>query len=470
LSGSRSYGRGAAILSLGIGATGLITFAYFSLASYSLPKEEYGHITLLWSAVFITVSVLYRPVEQLLSRTIADRDARGVEGSEHLRIAATIQLALGVAFAVAALALRDPIQNDLFGGSSTLYWVLLVSVLAYAASYFARGYLAGHRLFPLYGGLVLMEASSRCLFALAVAIGIAEGQSAVALGMAAAPIVSLAVVPPALARRLAPSGPAAEGAPAPELDPALLDAAAREEPAAREPALQGDASGATLRGTAGEPAFTLARGAGFATAVLVIMLCEQTFLNAGPLLVKATEDSGGAALAGFTFNVLLIARAPLQLFQAIQTSILPHLTRLRASGESDPFRRSVNLTLSAIAAFAGCVALVMLVAGPQLMDLLFGGHFDYERGGLVLVAIGMGLYLSAATLNQALLAHGMAAHASGCWVTAAAGFVLFLLLADFDDRVLQVELAFVAAAALLSAALYGLYRHVSSPAWPSTPT
>jgi O-antigen/teichoic acid export membrane protein len=433
LSGS-SYGRGAAILSAGIGATGLITFAYFSLASYSLPEDEYGRITLLWSAVFITVSVLYRPVEQLLSRTIADHDARRIAGTEHLRIAATIQLALGVAFAVVALVLRDPIENDLFGGSSTLYWVLLVAVLAYAASYFARGYLAGHRLFPLYGGLVLMEASSRCLFALAVAIGIAEGQSAVALGMAAAPIVSLAVVPPALARRLAPS------AATPDADPALLDAAAREEPAARE------------------PEFTLARGAGFAAAVLLIMLCEQTFLNAGPLLVKATEDNGGAALAGFTFNVLLIARAPLQLFQAIQTSILPHLTRLRASGESDPFRRSVNLTITAIVAFAGSVALVMLVAGPQVMDLLFGGDFDYERGGLVLVAIGMGLYLSAATLNQALLAHGMAAHASACWAGAAAGFVLFLLLADFDDRVFQVELAFVAAAALLSAALYGLYR------------
>jgi O-antigen/teichoic acid export membrane protein len=434
LSGSRSYGRGAAVLSVGIGATGLITFAYFSLASYSLPKDEYGHITLLWSAVFITVSVLYRPVEQLLSRTIADRDARGVHGTEHLRIAATIQLALGVLFAVVALVLRDPIENDLFGGSSTLYWVLLVSVLAYAASYFARGYLAGHRLFPLYGGLVLMEASSRCLFALAVAIGITEGQSAVALGMAAAPIVSLAVVPPALALRLAP-----REAP-PDLDHELLDAAARDEPSARE------------------PEFTLGHGAGFAAAVLLIMLCEQTFLNAGPLLVKATEDTGGAALAGFTFNVLLIARAPLQLFQAIQTSILPHLTHLRASGESDPFRRSVNLTLRAIAGFAGCVALVMVVAGPPLMDLLFGGDFDYERGGLVLVAVGMGLYLSAATLNQALLAHGLAARASASWVSAAAGFVLFLLLADFDDRVLQVELAFVGAAALLSAALYTLYR------------
>ena len=118
----------------------------------------------------------------------------------------------------------------------------------------------------------------------------------------------------------------------------------------------------------------------------------------------------------------------------------------------------MNVTLTAIAGFAGCVALVMLVAGPQLMDLLFGGDFDYERGGLVLVAIGMGLYLSAATLNQALLAHGRAPHAAGAWLACAAGFALFLLLADFDDRVLQVEVAFIGAALLLAASLYALYR------------
>ena len=235
MSGSKgsSYGRGAAILSVGIGATGLITFAYFSLASHALPEDEYGRITLLWSAVFITVSVLYRPVEQLLSRTIADHDARGVQGTEHLRVAGTIQLGLGLLFVVVALALRGPIEDDLFAGSSALYWILVVAVLAYAASYFARGYLAGHRLFPLYGGLVLMEATSRCLFALAVAVGIAEGQTAVALGMAAAPIVSLAVVPPALARRL--DRQRSEAADPADAGSGQLDAAARDEPAAREP-------------------------------------------------------------------------------------------------------------------------------------------------------------------------------------------------------------------------------------------
>jgi O-antigen/teichoic acid export membrane protein len=442
--GTRSYGRGAAILSVGIGATGLITFGYFSLASYSLEEAEYGRITLLWSAVFITVSVLYRPVEQLLSRTIADRDAREIGGTEHLRVAATIQLALGLLFAVVALILRGPIQDDLFGGSETLYWILIVTVLAYAASYFARGFLAGHHRFGLYGGLVLMEASSRCLFALAVAVGIAEGETAVALGMAAAPIVSLAVVPWALGRRLraqpAAANPAVDQRAAADPDPQAFDAAAREEPSARE------------------PEFTLAHGSGFAVAVLLIMLAEQTFLNAGPLLVEASEGARGAALAGFTFNVLLIARAPLQLFQAVQTSILPHLTRMRASGETDPFRRSVNLTLAAIGAFAGCVALVMLAVGPVVMDLLFGGEFDYERGGLVLVSLGMGLYLAAATLNQALLAHGRAPQASAAWVACAAAFALFLLLADFEDRVLQVEIAFLGAAAALCALLHTLYR------------
>ncbi len=97
-------------------------------------------------------------------------------------MAGTIQLALGLAFVVAALALREPLEDDLFEGSSTLYAILIVAVLAYAVSYFARGYLAGSRRFGLYGGLVLMESGSRILFALAVAVGIASGQSVVALG------------------------------------------------------------------------------------------------------------------------------------------------------------------------------------------------------------------------------------------------------------------------------------------------
>lgn len=463
--GERGFQKGAGILSLGIGATGLVTYGYFSLASHNLSEADYGGITLLWSAVFITVSVLYRPVEQLLSRTIAEREAHGHAGTEHLRVAATIQLALGVVFVIAAVAFKAPLRDDLFEGSSTLYHVMIVAVLAYAVSYFARGFLAGRRRFGLYGGLVLTEALSRVMFALVVAVGIASGQSIVALGMAAAPIVSLAVVPIALSRRRAPDELKPGDTSSSRLAGGTRDSGSDDAPAAEARALD-DAAAAQARALdeaaaaepGGEPEFTLANGSGFAVAVLLIMLSEQTFLNAGPLLVKATEPDTGAALAGFVFNVLLIARAPLQLFQAIQTSILPHLTRLGARGETDPFKRSVNVTLSAIAGFAGVVALAMAVAGPFAMDLVFGGDFDYDRLGLVLISIGMGMYLAAATLNQALLARNRALQASACWLGSAAAFVAFLLIFRFDDRVLQVEVGYVAGALLLSGLLYSLYR------------
>ena len=420
-----SYASGARILAVGIGVTGLVTYAYFSLASHALSDDEYGRISLLWSAIFITAAVLYRPVEQLLSRTIADHDARGVEGTHHLRVAGTIQLAFGVLFAVGALVFRGPLQDDLLGGSQTLYWVLIVAVLAYAASYFARGYLAGHRMFALYGGLVFFEACARVVFALLAVVGVASGESFVALGMAAAPIASLVVVPWALRRHVR----AAAAPPPPDAAP-----------------------------DAGEAGFTLAKGSGFAVSVLLIMVAEQTFLNAGPLLIKATSEANGAALAGFAFNVLLIARAPLQLFQAIQTSILPSLTKAQATGDARQFGRAINVTLAAIAGFAAAVALAMLALGPWLMDLFFGSEFDYDRGGLVIVAVGMGLYLAAATLNQAALARGRAAQAAACWVGAALAFVVSLVAWTWDDRILQVEVAFVTGALVLCALLYALYR------------
>ncbi len=419
MSGPRSYGRGAAVLSVGIGVTGLVSYTYFSLASHSLADDEYGRITLLWSAVFVVVSVMYRPVEQLLSRTIAERS-----GHEHvLRVAATIQAALGVVFTVAALVARGPLEDGLFGGSSTLYWIFVATVIAFAASYFVRGLLAGHHRFAAYGLLVLLEASSRCLFAVAVAVGVTEGQSAVALGMVAAPIVSLAVIP-FFAKRTFPAYTAGK------------------VPLAEE-----------------EPEFTLRHGTGFAAAVLLVMLAEQTFINAGPLVVKATEPgAAGAALAGFTFNVLLIARAPLQLFQSIQAPILPHLTQMRSRGEANEFKQTVRVTVIAIGAFAATVALALLAIGPWAMDLLFGSDVDYDRFGLSLIAIGMGLYLAAATLSQAALARGQARKAALCWVSSAAAFVAFLLIPGWDDRVVQVEVGYTGGAALLCALLYWLYK------------
>lgn len=441
------YGRGAALLSAGIGATGLVTFAYFFLASHNLSASDYGEITLLWSAVFITVSVLYRPIEQLLARTVAERQARSEPLAQPLRVAATIQSGLGVLFAVLALAFRSRLEDDLFGGNATLYWVMVGSVLAYAVSYFTRGYFAGSKRFALYALLVFVEANSRVLFPLAVAVGVLSGQTSIAIGILAAPVCSVLVVPLALIGRNR-----------------RADAASRSLRSESDPIDVEDAlDAASSAGAREEAEFTLAQGGGFALATLAIMLCEQTFLNAGPLLVKASGAAGSAALSGFVFNVLLIARAPLQLFQSISTSLLPHLSTLRADDDMKVYRHSVNVTLAAIAGFAGSVALVMLVGGPWVMNQLFGDKdFEYERFGLVLIAFGMGLYLSAATLNQAALAAKRTGWAALCWIVSAVAFVAWMLLPAVSNQVHRVEFGFFGAACLLFASLYSLYR-VSTP-------
>ncbi len=393
----------------------MVTFAYFSVASYVLDDVAYKEISLLWSVLFITVSVIYRPIELLLSRTIADRRARGFEHDHPLRTPLILQVSFALAFLVLALALRGPIQDDLFDGSSTLYWILVVAVLAYAASYFARGWLAGHQWFGLYGGLVFLEATTRLAFALAVAVGIAQGQSAVALGMAAAPFVSLVVVPWAFSRR----------------------------PPAQERKDDPDALG-------------LARGGRFALAVLAVMIAEQTLLNAAVLLVDVTAVD--AAVAGFVFNVLLIARAPLQLFQAIQGSLLPHLAGLEARAGREEFARAIRVTILAIAGFAGAVALGLVLIGPWAMDLLFDDSFTYGRWGLAVVALGMGAHLTAGTLNQAALARDRAGTAAACWLFTAAVFVAFMVSPLVEDELLRAEIGYCGAAALLVALLAVVYR------------
>src|SRR5581483_344866 len=361
----------------------------------------------------------------------ADRRARGLHGHP-LRVPAAIQSGFALLFLGVALLLRHRIESKLFDGSSALYWILVVGVLAYAASYFARGWLAGHERFALYGGLVFLESTSRFLFALAVAVGIGSGQGMVGLGMAVAPFVSLSVIPFAFGRI---TGRGLRGI-------EVADAA-REGPAHAQ--VEEASTDLSLR-----------HGSGFAIAVVGIMLAEQTLMNAAVLIINA---SSGRALAGFVFNVLLIVRAPLQLFQAIQTSILPHLAGLEARESPEEFHRAIRITILAIAAFAGAVALGLLAIGPSVMTAVLGNKgFHYGRFGLAVVGIGMGLHLVAGTLNQAALARGRAALAAIAWMSAAVLFVVFIATPTISNEVTRVEVGYFTAALVLCGLLSAVYR------------
>ena len=419
------YGKTASFLAIGVGLTGVITYVYFFIASHVLSRADYGQITVLWSAVFITISTLYRPIEQLLSRNIAQHTVKGEPISATMRVASTIQLGLSLTFAVIALALRGPIQNGLLEGNETLYWVFFSAVLFYAASYFARGFLAGSKRFGLFVALILSESCFRTIFAVLVALSILSGQSAVAIGIVAAPALSLMVVPFAFARR-----------------------ARREQGAAPAQAASDD----------GDSSVSMAKGGGFAAAVLVIMFSEQAFLNTGPLAIRALQD---ATAAGFIFNVLMIARAPLQLFQAVSTSILPHLTSLHTSeepGSEEEFHRTVRMVLLGLVAFTALALLFMAAVGPKAMQIAFSDKFTYDREGLLLVTLGMGLYLGSVTVNQACIAQGQVRRAAARWITCAALFIGWNFVPLVSNEYRRVEIGFLLAAGVLFSLLYYVYR------------
>jgi O-antigen/teichoic acid export membrane protein len=424
VSETRQYGRSAALLTLALGYAGLLAYAFFAVASHTLDREEYGEIVVLWSVVFVGASTLFRPIEQLLSRTLAERDEVGEEIGPVLRVAALIQAGLSLVAVIVLLLLQGPISDNLLEGGDLLFWVLVTALVGFGAAFYARGFLAGRRQFGLYAALLVLEGSSRLAFALAVAIGIADGIDPVALGIAVAPLAGLVVIPFALRRR----------------------------PTTRAAGV----GGPRLAAAGTEPEFTISRGGAFATAVLLMMLSEQVIVGSGALFVRATE---GAAAAGFIFNVLLVARAPLVLFQAIAASLLPHLTRLRTRRDStgrEAFRMSVNTTLLTIAGFAALTTLAVLAVGPEVMQIAFGDKFTYDRVDLAIVAVGMGFYLSGAALNQAALAQGQARRAAACWVLCAAAFIVWNLAAPLDPF-RTVEVGFAGSAALLAGLMYLLY-------------
>ena len=444
-SATAAYGKTASFLAIGVGLTGVITYVYFLVASHTLSKPDYGQITVLWSAVFITISTLYRPVEQLLSRHISEHRVRGEPIDQAMRVASTIQIGLGLTFAVLALALRGPIQDGLLEGNETLYWVFFSAVLFYAASYFARGFLAGEHRFGLFTALILSESVFRTSFAVLVAVGLLSGQSWVSIGIVAAPALSLLVVPAAFAKRAKNQAQASPDMPGREA-----------EDISEEKSESG--SGRNLTSPEADLDFSLKEGSGFAAAVLVIMFSEQTFLNAGPLITRGLQ---GAAAAGFIFNVLMIARAPLQLFQAVSTSILPHLTRLHTSGEAESvreFHRTVRMVLLGIAAFTAAAALAFLIAGPQMMQLAFSAKFEYDRPGLLIVTLGMGLYLASVTVNQACIAQGQVRRAAIRWLACAAAFVAWNFIPLVGDEFRRVEIGFTLAAGVLLLLLLLVYR------------
>ena len=374
---------GAWLLSGAMLTAGVLAYAFHILAAQTLTQNQYGEIAVLWAALFLTVVVLFRPLEQTTSRTVADRLARGQEARSVLRSVALVYACVLFLVGVAAAAFWGELTDTFFDGNSFLTAMLVVGIAGYGIQYIGRGILGGLRRFRGLSAIHVTDGTVRFLFALPL-LAVASPDIA-ALALAAAGIGG--AIPPLWRTR--------------EEIRHLSVGAADED-------------------------FHIRAALGFAAPAVVIAAADQLLVNGAPLVVVGSGGSQRAAANVFAATMLV--RVPVFLFTGVAGSFLPNLTRLNAE---DDHHRFVATVIRVCAVFLGATVAIVVIAallGPPVMPIVFGSDYHASARELALLGLAAGCYLAAATISQALLAVKRGSSAAVAW---ALGAILFVCTYHF---------------------------------------
>ena len=231
-------------MSIGTLASGVLAYAFNVLAARSLGPAAYGAIGALWGGMFLLAVLLFRPIEQTISRARGRprRPRRGrPAGRPARRRLTTLITATALLGCVLAWA---PITDRLFGGEPVLTVALMAGLAGYALSYFARGVVGGVQWFGGYGLVLLYDGAIRFVLALPLLFVASQTVAAVAIAAAAAggalaPLVSRNR---GAMRRLAGGnrGSFALGSAVKFALPAAVIAGCRADPGERRPAARAD--------------------------------------------------------------------------------------------------------------------------------------------------------------------------------------------------------------------------------------
>lgn len=402
----RSAFVGSWLLSSAMVVSGVLTLGFQILAARTLGAQAYGQIAVLWAFVFICAIVLFRPIEQAMSRGVADRLARGETATSVLYSVGALCAGLMVASLLAGVALWPQIRERLFLGNNLLAGMLLAGIVAYGLSYFVRGLIGGVRWFPGYGLGLMVDALARLAVAAPLVLVASQGLAAAAIVVAGA---AGAVVPLWVGRHR----------------------------------LRG-----TLKGGRAGSGFKLTAALAFTGPAAVIAAADQLLVNGSPLLVRISGGESAKA-AGVVFAATMLVRAPVYVFQGLAASLLPNFTHLQAVGHSKRFTHAVLETAGVLLAIGVVIVAGVGLVGPRAMAV-FGPDFYATRSELMLLGVGVTFYLVASVFSQALLSLDRTARAAVPWAIAAGLFVAAYIVVSGDPLYrVSVALAIASLAGLV---------------------
>lgn len=380
----------------GLVVSGLAAYGFLVVSARALGPEEYAPLGLLWTVVFLVGPGFFLPVEQEVSRALAERRARGQGGGPLLRRAAMLTAAvLGVL--LVAVAATAPLSLDkLFDGDVLLVVGLGLALLGTAAGHLARGACSGQGRFVPYAVFLAADGLVRLAICLGLATAGVDSPGLYGVAVGVAPVVAV-LIAVAGQRGLVVDGPEAGW---------------------------------------GE----LSRALGI---LLVASVLSFTLVNGGPMAIDLLGEESEEAQTGRFLNGLVIARVPLFLFQAVQASLLPRLSALAGAGRFDEFRTGLRNLLAVTVAIGAVATAGGFLLGPEVVSLLFGSEFELDHRTLGLLALSCAAYMLAVALAQAVIALGGHRLVALSWAVGVAAFGVTTAFAS-DDLFLRVELGLVA--------------------------
>ncbi len=389
--------RGTLVVGASLVIAGMATFVFFKVGEWALgSKEGFAPLASMWFALFALAPGFFLPLEQELSRSISERREMGI-GARPVVIRVAQIGAIITASVIAVLALAGPyITNHYFDGDVRMTIALIVAFASYAPSLIARGVTAGMGRFGAYAIVISSDGVVRVLVCVLLA-GLGRVDVAtLGFAVAVSPLIPFTLV-----------------------------------------GLKGK-----LNTEPGPPA-RLTDVSHHLGWLVVGSVSSAALINSGPVLTNLLSGPDERALITVFGQGLLIARVPLFLFQAVQATLLPGLSRLATAQDFDGFRRHFWSLMTWVVGIAIGGTVAGYVIGPWVVDLVYAASIGHRD--VALLALGSGVVTTAIATSQAVIA--VRGHA---WV--AAGWVSALVMLGFgtwwssSDLFLRIEIGFVLAA------------------------